>query len=340
MSASLPVLTLQFQEKERNHLPADSPFILIANRMEGGLEDIALAQLLTEANIPVKLLAPAPGIRPALPDNAYVQASNFSLQEGVLPTKASLEKLIREQGPKEGCLVVCLEHGLRRQGHFMRHRFQSLLIKELRKLELPMVPAHLHRDHNIESDKPHITVRIGKGIKPESQQKFDKPSLLRKFLLSRIFALGSPLDVRSFYLSPSVPQDVLAPLAEPVAPELLLGEVESLPPESLIISQAPFDIYLAKAPEIPQIMEEIGRLRELTFRGVGEGTGMEKDIDEYDLYYYQMFIWDRAENKIVGGYRLGAGDEIFNTYGPEGFYISSLFKIKKGFYFKQTGGIG
>lgn len=332
MSTSLPVLKLQFQEKERNHLPADRPFILIANRMEDGLEDIALAQLLTEANIPMKLLAPGAGSRTALPESAYVQATNFSLQDGALPTRASLEKLIYGNRPLSGCLVVCLEHGLRRQGHFMRHRFQQLLIKALLKLELPIVPAHLSRDEIHEEDKPHITVRIGKGISLESQQKFEKPSLIRKFLLSRIFALGSPLDVRRFYLSPTVAQDALAPLAQPVPAELLLRDVEALPPESVIVSHPPFDIFLAKAPQIPHIMEEIGRLRELTFRGVGEGTGLEKDIDEYDLYYHQMFIWDRSANKIVGGYRLGLGDEIFNTYGPGGFYINSLFKIKKGFY--------
>jgi hypothetical protein len=326
------MLSLQLQEKERDHLAIDEPFILIANRMEGGLEDIALAQLLSEADIPMKLLAPGAGIRTALPTSAYVQATSFSLQDGVLPTKASLERLITEHRPRKGCLVVCLEHGLRRQGHFVRHRFQQLLIKALRKLELPMVPAHLGRDTIHEDNKPHITVRIGKSISPEAQQKFEKPSLLRKFLLSRVFALGSPLDVHRFYLSPTVAQDTLAPIAPPVDSERLLKDVEALPPESLIVSHPPFDIFLAKAHQIPNVMEEIGRSRELTFREVGEGTGLEKDIDEYDLYYHQLFIWDRSENKLVGGYRLGAGDEIFNTYGPGGFYVSSLFKIKKGFY--------
>lgn len=333
MSAFPPQLSLQFQEKERNHLPNGESFILIANRMDKGIEDLALAQLLTEANIPVKILAPGPqGQASSLPDSIYVQHTSFSLQEGVMPTKASLEKLTREHRPQKGCLVVCLEHGLRRQGHFLRHRFQRLLIRALCKLELPMIPAHLHRDPEQEVDMPHITVRIGKAISPKSQQDFDKPTLLRKFLLSRIFALGSPLDVRRFYLTPSIAQDAIAPIGKPVEEHLLLQDVESLPAESLVVSHPPFNIYIAKAPQIPHVLEEIGRLRELTFRGVGEGTGLAKDLDEYDLYYSQMFIWDSDNNKIVGGYRLGEGDAIFSTYGAEGFYVHSLFKIKKGFH--------
>ncbi|MFK7971855.1 MAG: GNAT family N-acyltransferase [Bacteroidia bacterium] len=332
MSLIPPKLSLHFQEKERNHLPSDKPFILIVNRMEDGLEDVAIAQLLTEAGIPFSILAPASGVRTGLPSKVYVQDRSFSLQEGVMPTEGAFAKLIKTHAPSAGCLVVCLEHGLRRQGHFIRHRFQRLLIKSLCKTGLPMVPAHMQRDRTQEVDMPHITMRIGKAISPEAQRTFDKPTVLRKFLLSRIFALGSPLDVRKFYLSPTIAQDALTPIATPVEVELLKADVAALPQNQLIASHGPFEIHLASARQIPNVLEEIGRLRELTFREVGEGTGMAKDLDEYDLYYSQLFIWDKENNKIVGGYRLGRGDQIFARYGAEGFYVHSLFKIKKGFY--------
>jgi putative hemolysin len=79
-------------------------------------------------------------------------------------------------------------------------------------------------------------------------------------------------------------------------------------------------------------MNEIGRIRETTFRLVGEGTNQQLDIDEYDLYYYQMFIWDEEEKKIVGAYRVGKGNEIMLQYGIRGFYIQSLFRINRRFY--------
>jgi putative hemolysin len=77
-------------------------------------------------------------------------------------------------------------------------------------------------------------------------------------------------------------------------------------------------------------MLEIARLRELTFRKVGEGTGRKRDMDEYDIYYLQLMIWDREKKQIAGGYRLGQGDHIFKKFGVNGFYTNSLFKLKRG----------
>jgi hypothetical protein len=82
---------------------------------------------------------------------------------------------------------------------------------------------------------------------------------------------------------------------------------------------------------MPNILHEIGRLRELTFREVGEGTNRATDLDEFDLYYNQMFIWDRDEEKIVGAYRIGKGADIIRQFGVQGFYTQSLFRMKKGF---------
>ena len=69
----------------------------------------------------------------------------------------------------------------------------------------------------------------------------------------------------------------------------------------------------------------------MTFREVGEGTNTSIDIDEYDFYYYHLFIWDTEENRIAGAYRIGKGKEIIEIYGVKGFYINSLFRIKKSF---------
>jgi hypothetical protein len=78
-------------------------------------------------------------------------------------------------------------------------------------------------------------------------------------------------------------------------------------------------------------MNELGRLREITFREVGEGTNRSMDLDEYDLYYNQLFVWDNQHNKIVGAYRVGKGKEILNRYGVKGFYLQSLFRMNRRF---------
>ncbi len=104
-------------------------------------------------------------------------------------------------------------------------------------------------------------------------------------------------------------------------------EVATLAPSQLITERGKFQVYMAKAVDIPLILQEIGRLRELTFRAVGEGTGKDIDLDEFDNYYYNLFIWDTEAERIVGGYRVGLGDEIIRNHGLNGFYINSLFDI-------------
>ena len=92
-----------------------------------------------------------------------------------------------------------------------------------------------------------------------------------------------------------------------------------------------YNVICVPSTEIPHVLQEIGRLRELTFRNVGEGTNRSIDIDEYDFYYHQLIIWDNKANKIVGAYRLGKGKDILAQYGIGGFYLNSLFKIKKAY---------
>lgn len=111
-----------------------------------------------------------------------------------------------------------------------------------------------------------------------------------------------------------------------ISPQLLVQEVNNLEKRNHLISRGDFDVFWANAAQIPNILQEIGRLRELTFRSVGEGTGREADVDEFDYYYHNLFIWDRKKSQIVGGYRLGLGEEIMPK-GINHIYINSLFHI-------------
>ncbi len=89
-------------------------------------------------------------------------------------------------------------------------------------------------------------------------------------------------------------------------------------------------IYLIESAQFPLIMKEIGRLREITFRKVGEGTGFKVDLDIYDTYYKHIVLWDEEELDIVGAYRVALGHEIMRSKGEKGFYTNTLFEFPDG----------
>ncbi len=90
-------------------------------------------------------------------------------------------------------------------------------------------------------------------------------------------------------------------------------------------------IYLYDYQKKSTILKEVGRLREMTFRKVGEGTGRQRDTDEYDKYYRHIVLWDDKELEVVGSYRVGQGREIYDIWGRDGFYTNSLFSFSSDF---------
>lgn len=108
-------------------------------------------------------------------------------------------------------------------------------------------------------------------------------------------------------------------------------EYKSIRPEFELFSTKNYSVVCAPVDKRPVIFREIGRLRERTFRMVGEGTNKSTDIDGYDLYFNHLVIWDTEENRIAGAYRIGRGDQILSVHGIKGFYINSLFRLKKKF---------
>jgi putative hemolysin len=125
------------------------------------------------------------------------------------------------------------------------------------------------------------------------------------------------------------PMRMFADLAEirPAIPaSLLKAEVEALPADQHLVATAQFSVHCARAEQFPWCLQEIGRLRELTFRAVGEGTGKAADVDLFDAYYLHLFVWDTQAEAIVGAYRMGLADEIIDRYGKGGLYTQSLFR--------------
>jgi putative hemolysin len=110
--------------------------------------------------------------------------------------------------------------------------------------------------------------------------------------------------------------------------DLIATEIGSLPSERILFSSKNFDVVCAYAAQIPNAVQEIGRLREITFRKAGEGTGKQIDLDRFDEFYQHIFLWDRERHEIVGAYRLGPADAILKEHGLKGLYTSTLFEYR------------
>ncbi len=121
-------------------------------------------------------------------------------------------------------------------------------------------------------------------------------------------------------LGANVPVDVLA------------NEIDNLPLEQKLVEARGLSVFHATERQAPSIVKEIGRLREITFRKVGEGSGKSYDLDEYDTYYEHLFIWNPEKQELVGAYRFGKADEILHKYGRKGLYTTTLFRFNPGIF--------
>lgn len=123
-----------------------------------------------------------------------------------------------------------------------------------------------------------------------------------------------------------------AEVAGPVHPQLLAAEVRALPEDSLLVRSGSFDVHVARAEQVPHLLMEIGRLREVSFRKVGEGTGTERDLDEFDPHYLHLFAWDRNAGAVVGAYRLGLTDELLPAGGHSALYTAGFYRFSPAFF--------
>lgn len=177
-----------------------------------------------------------------------------------------------------------------------------------------------------------VPMRVGAAIPFSKLRKFEEDEALTKYLRIHTFILANRRKTAAALpeSTSAVPSRAIALAAEHHA--RIQAEVQSLHERGgRLAGQGNLSVYAAFSHEIPDTLQEIGRLRELTFRAVGEGTGKEVDLDRYDRYYEHLFLWDEEKQQIAGAYRLGRADIILREYGPKGLYTSTLFKFEKPF---------
>ena len=172
-----------------------------------------------------------------------------------------------------------------------------------------------------------FNLQIGKPILPAEVALYEKPADLAAYLRSRSYALEANIPAKVVE-KPHVKQDEID---VPTDLSLMLAELEAIREKSFLYSASDYNCYLADYEDIPNLMHEIARLREETFRAIGEGTGKSLDQDEFDKHFKQMILWDKVKQKIAGCYRLGIGSEIIPKFGMKGFYVSTLVNIDESF---------
>lgn len=173
-----------------------------------------------------------------------------------------------------------------------------------------------------------INVRVGEAIPSRRLRRFEDDG-----------GAADYLRLRSLMLAPSAADEALSPQpcdgracgeAEIVTPqpvEAIAADIRSLPRSSLLVESGDFQVFAASAAHLPNVLFEIGRLREVTFRNAGEGTGRPIDLDRFDEHYTHLFVWDRSLRRIAGAYRLGFTTDLVSTLGLGGLYTSTLFRF-------------
>jgi putative hemolysin len=189
------------------------------------------------------------------------------------------------------------------------------------RVRTALLPHEFFNKHN-----RTIEVRVGSPITPAKIRAYQDDIALIRYLRRRTYLLENREAPKQCF------QDARSdPPSTGVVSELLAGEVAKLAPERTLVENEDFTVLLAKANEIPNVLHEIGRLREITFRRIGEGTGKSIDLDRFDDHYWHLFVWNRQSREVAGAYRLGPSSEILPRFGPKGLYTSQLFQWKQSF---------
>ncbi len=339
-------------EKDLQRIPKEGAFITISNHPYGGIDGILLMKLIAEQRPDFKVMANFL-LQRIEPLNQFIMPVNpFENHKDAKSSYAGIKQTLAhlQGGSPVGIFPAgeVSEYNID-EGKVTDRQWEKSAIKMIKKANVPVVPIYFH-GHNsflfyllasihpllrtaslpseiLNKKNKTIKIRIGKPIMPKEQNEFTNIERFGRYLRMRTYTLGNPFNVSKFYKPrlrlPKKPED----LALPIDKSIIVQEIESLRATDRLFEMKDYELFFTSSDKIPNILTEIGRLREETFRQVGEGTNKSLDLDEYDLYFKHLFLWDKRAERIVGAYRLGMGRDIMKQYGKKGFYISSLFKV-------------
>lgn len=357
ISAVLDDLKIKFEipEEDFKRLPKDGAYITISNHPLGGVDGLLLLKLMLEREPNFKIIANfllhriEPMKKYIMPVNPF--ENHKDAKSSLIGIKETLRHL--KDGKPLG-IFPAGEVSTYADGQLVVDKpWEEGAIKLIRKANVPVVPIYFHAKNSrlfyflsrlngtlrtaklpsevLTQKNRIIKVRVGKPISVAEQNEIENFDDYSEFLRRKTYMLANPFEKEHKLLhAPSLkiaksPKEIVTATDQ----NKIETEVKALRNNDCRLLQSKnYEVFFADATAIPNILHEIGRLREITFREVGEGTNESIDIDAFDQYYHHMFLWDEDAKKIAGAYRMGLGSEIYPKYGIEGFYLNDLFRFE------------
>jgi putative hemolysin len=344
----------EFDAADLSRIPTTGPCVVVANHPHGGVDGLALMDLLLRVRPDVRFVAnhflsgftelrslllevdPFGGGRAARFNIGAVRAAKRWLEQGGMVVMfpggevsslrlqtgrvtdpewtSGVARLVRQTGaPVLPIFIEGRNSTLFQLGGLLNARLRTMLLVR----EMLSFRAHT------------LGLRIGRKIGANVLKEIGEDDTAAQYLQYKTYLLR--VKQRNGVNGPPARAPISEhhdkPLAAAIDPARLAAEVAKLPREQLLHAHGTHEVWYFVGREAPALLDEIGRLRELSFRGIGEGTGKPSDLDSYDAYYHHMFLWDTVQREVVGGYRMGPTDLIVNEHGPKGLYTHSLFRL-------------
>ncbi|MFN0728614.1 GNAT family N-acyltransferase [Polaribacter gochangensis] len=353
-------IEFEIPEEDLKRIPKTGPFITISNHPLGGIDGILLLKLLLQERPDFKIIANfllhrieplKPFVMPVNPFETHKDAKS-----SVAGIKSALVHL-RDGNPLG--IFPAGEVSTYRDGKLMVDKpWEEGAVRLIKKAQVPVIPIYFHaknskmfyvlskisdtfRTAKLPSEllsQRHrvIKVRIGKPISVKDQDSYEDIPSFYEFIRKKTYMLANPFEKKTPKILSTQNLKIPKPPKEIISQKnvrYFIREVEKLREnDKRLLESKNYEVFFASAKEIPNVLQEIGRLREITFRDVGEGTNKSIDLDKFDKYYHHLILWDREANMLVGAYRMGLGKDIYKKYGIAGFYIHTLFRFEPELY--------
>ena len=349
-------IKFEIPEEDLKRIPKEGPFITISNHPLGGVDRILLLKLLLEKRADYKIIANflLHRIEPLKP---YVMPVNpFENRKDAKSSVAGIKNaLLHLKEGKPLGIFPAGEVSTYKDGKLNVDKpWEEGAVRLIKKANVPIIPIYFHAKNSrlfyllskvsdtlrtaklpsevISQGGRVIKVRIGKPISVKDQAEFKEIPAFYEFIRKKTYMLANPFEKAHKLISTQnlkIPKKPAKKIVSQRSVDLFVKEVEALrKAKGRLLESKNYEVFFANPKDIPNLLHEIGRLREITFREVGEGTNKSIDLDKYDKYYYHMFLWDREANCLAGAYRMGLGNEIYKKYGINGFYVQTLFRIE------------
>ncbi|MBN9313213.1 MAG: glycerol acyltransferase [Chryseobacterium sp. 39-10] len=351
-------------EEDLAKIPKTGPFIVVSNHPLGAIDGILMAKIFSEIRPDFKIMGNFL-LEKIVPMQPYVISVNpFENRKEVRNSATGMRETLKHL-QSGGCVGIFpageVSNKNNEFGEILDKKWENAALKLIKMAKVPVIPMYFHAKNSRmfyqlakvhpdlqtlllpsemmnKREKP-IRIRIGKPIAVKVMEEYDTEEL-GEMLQNRVYMLKSYYEKRkSLAERLNLPNlkinfplakegNVVQNIIDETPQEDILQDIENLyKADKMLFRNANYEVFFASYGEMPSIMREIGRQRELTFRKIGEGSNLPFDLDEYDQHYHHLFLWDNNGKKLVGAYRMALGAEVMKKYGIEGFYTSSLFEF-------------